>query len=145
MDIVNDFTDAHLAYWLDLNPEPYTMKAPPGMPSCVDCQALVTDSTDGDGRYVRVAWKPNEIELAQLAQGGTMTDRIRTLTVVLDDDIRVDDLDEIMVKRVADVGFGPVISSDDWRARGAVRSELRMKLEAAIDEVIPWTITAGRT
>lgn len=71
MEIVNELEAHHLAYWADqYEAAPLVMKAPPGMDDCSDCTAVAT-SVDGNV-VIRVAWKPNEIELAQLAQGGTI-------------------------------------------------------------------------
>lgn len=70
MDIVNKLTEAQVAYWSEQKGEPIVMKAPPGMVDCSDCAAVLTDS-NGE-RVVRVAWKPNEIDLVHLAKGGTI-------------------------------------------------------------------------
>lgn len=71
MNIVNDLDGYHLAYWADqFEAWPIVMKAPPGMDDCGDCEAIATAA---DGRTViRVAWKPDEIDLAHLARGGTI-------------------------------------------------------------------------
>ncbi len=57
-----------------------------------------------------------------------MTDRIKGLTISLEQDVRVDDLEPLMdairqFSGVADV-TPLVASSDDWLARSRVRSEL---------------------
>lgn len=71
MKIVNDLDGHHLAYWADqFEAAPVTFAPPPGMPDCEACAAIVTD--DEGQRVVRVAWKPNEIDLAHLARGGTL-------------------------------------------------------------------------
>ena len=69
-----------------------------------------------------------------------MTDRIRTLTVVLDADYRDDDLESLltaikMVRGVDDVQFGEVVNYKDWIARRAVKTELQHELLKAIDGV----------
>lgn len=71
-------TSAHtpeaMAYWADHNPRPAVFTAPDDPPNCEPCPALITDSIDEgySGPIVRVAWKPDEIELAHLARGGTI-------------------------------------------------------------------------
>lgn len=68
-------TPADLAYWAELNPVPTTFGAPEGMDDSVaPCPALITESSDASfpGHVVRVAWTLDEIELAQLARGGTL-------------------------------------------------------------------------
>lgn len=68
-----------------------------------------------------------------------MTDRIRHLTITLDEDIRVDDLEPIVsaiqhVRGVAGVERH-VVSAQDHSARQAVRAEIRQKLHEAIEGV----------
>ena len=58
-----------------------------------------------------------------------MTDRIRSLTVVLEQDTREDDCEQIksallMVKGVAEVMDGPAVSSQDRTNRHLARSDL---------------------
>ena len=73
MDILTEFTDEHIEYWGHLNPRPVVFLEPPTLPDCAPARAMVTCSAqDPDAEVVRVGWKPNEIELAQLAQGGTL-------------------------------------------------------------------------
>jgi hypothetical protein len=70
--IVNELQPEHLAYWADqLEAAPITMKSPAGLEDCNDCSAVLTRNEHGE-RVVRVAWKPDEIELAHLARGGTI-------------------------------------------------------------------------
>lgn len=69
MEIVNNITEAHVAYWQDQHPQITLMVSPPGE-NCSDCSAIVTRGEDGT--VVRVAWKPDEIDLAHLARGGTI-------------------------------------------------------------------------
>lgn len=68
MNIVNELDAGHRAYWGGV---PITMKAPPGMDDCADCRAILTTDDQGQN-VVRVAWKPDEIDLAHLANGGTI-------------------------------------------------------------------------
>jgi hypothetical protein len=68
-----------------------------------------------------------------------MTDRIRHLTVVLDRDIREDDLETLtsaiqMLRGVSQVKTH-VVSATDAIARMAVRSEIQGKLFKAIDDI----------
>jgi hypothetical protein len=70
--IVNDLRAEHLAHWEDqARAEPIVMKAPAGLDGCTDCAAVDTTNEHGE-RVIRVAWKPNEVELAHLARGGTI-------------------------------------------------------------------------
>jgi hypothetical protein len=65
---------ADLDYWADLDPKPVTYAADDE--TFNECPALVTcDDTPGTARLdtvVRVPWTLNEIELAHLANGGTL-------------------------------------------------------------------------
>ena len=68
-----------------------------------------------------------------------MTDRIRTITVVLDADYRDDCVEPIMhalrmVKGVTNVKMGP--PSTDFVARSAVRTELWKALHDAMHDVL---------
>ena len=68
-----------------------------------------------------------------------MTDRIRHLTITLDEDIRVDDLEPIVsaiqhVRGVASVERH-VVQAEDHLARQTVRAEVRHKLHDAIEAV----------
>lgn len=72
MNIVNELDGDHLAYWADqMDASPITMNAPREMPDCEACSAILTTTPQGD-TVVRVAWRPDEIELAHLARGGTI-------------------------------------------------------------------------
>lgn len=42
------------------------------MPDCGDCVSIHTINEMGTEHVVRVPWKPDEIELMHLAQGGTI-------------------------------------------------------------------------
>lgn len=70
-----------------------------------------------------------------------MTDRIRHLTVTLDEDFREDDLAPIVaaiehIRGVASVETGDLfVGSGDHLARQAVRAEVRQKLHEAIEGV----------
>lgn len=64
--------DADLAYWADQYPHLVTFTAPPGMPECEAAQALVTQVPETSERAVRIPWQLDEIDLAHLAQGGTL-------------------------------------------------------------------------
>jgi len=62
-----------------------------------------------------------------------MTDRIRTIHVILDQDYRVDDGEAIlnairMIKGVAQADFGPVMRGDDHLQREIAKIELRRQL-----------------
>jgi hypothetical protein len=76
MEIIDEYTDDDLAYWADLDPHPVTFHAPQGLSGCAAANAIVTRSNgQGDmaeASVVRVGWKPNEEDLAQLAEGGTI-------------------------------------------------------------------------
>ncbi len=66
-----------------------------------------------------------------------MTARVRTLTVVLDQDIRTDDLEPIiaaihMIRHVYSVSPSD-IATNDWTARAVLASQVRRKLYEAID------------
>lgn len=71
-----EITEDHMAYWRSVDPDARVVifTAPEDPPDCVPCPGVVTRMVE-EGRefhVVRVAWKPNEIELAQLALGGTI-------------------------------------------------------------------------
>ena len=62
-----------------------------------------------------------------------MTDRVQTLTVVLEHDMRDDDARDLAkmlnaVRGVGRVELGPVVSPVDWLARERAKRELREKL-----------------
>ena len=68
-----------------------------------------------------------------------MTDRIRHLTITLDDDTRDDDLTAIVsaiahVRGVAGVEQH-VVHAGDLLARSVVRAEIQQKLHEAVDSV----------
>jgi hypothetical protein len=62
-----------------------------------------------------------------------MTDRVVSLTVILDQEYRVDDVERLveaiqMIRGVAHVEKGPVASVDTWFALTNVRQELLPKI-----------------
>ena len=66
-----------------------------------------------------------------------MTDRIRTLTVVLDRDMRDDDVEVVksaigMIKCVASIENGPAVDYQDHMNRDIARSELETVLLKAL-------------
>lgn len=68
-------TDGDLAYWADVNPRVATFTGPGEIEAGVEpCPGLLTDDSLGNqfGQVVRVPWTLSEIELAHLAQGGTL-------------------------------------------------------------------------
>lgn len=69
-----------------------------------------------------------------------MTDRIRTVTVMLDDDYRGDDAEVIiqairMIKGVEVVTPGKVVNMVDWSARQVVHQRVQEKLFKMLDEL----------
>lgn len=76
MIIVNDLTAQHLAYWSDYDHRVATFTAPEeqavGIEPAVGIITQPREPADLGLPCVRVAWKPNEIELAHLARGGTI-------------------------------------------------------------------------
>lgn len=74
-----------------------------------------------------------------LPQEIIMTDRIHALTVVLDRDIREDDIEDIiaaikMNRFVADVKIH-VANTEDYMARARVRSDIRFEIHKAIEKI----------
>lgn len=68
-----------------------------------------------------------------------MTDRVRHLTITLDEDLRVDDLEPIVsairhIRGVASVEHH-FVHIEDHGARQAVRAEIQQKLHDAVDSV----------
>ena len=69
-----------------------------------------------------------------------MTDRVRTLTVVLDQDMRVDDVEIVtsaisMIRHVQSVTTGTPVDMKDWGARIAVGGEYQAALWDAFEKV----------
>lgn len=68
-----------------------------------------------------------------------MTDRIRTLTVVLDDDYRTDDLEAVaraikMIKGVSGVEQGERLDVRDLIARRIAKRDLREQIRQLLEE-----------
>ena len=76
MNIVNDLEPGHLAYWAEHQHRVCTFTAPGerevGIEPATGIVTQPRDPVDLGMPCVRVAWKPNEIDLAHLAQGGTI-------------------------------------------------------------------------
>lgn len=71
---VTEFTDAQRAYWAEHDVHVVVFTSPADPPGCIPCPGIVTRVVE-DGRpfdVVRVAWQPNEVEVAHLARGGTI-------------------------------------------------------------------------
>jgi len=73
-----------------------------------------------------------------------VTDRVQALTVVLDKDIREDDVEAIvktieMVRGVATVSADHIANPEDWMARERVRRELSQTMLEVF-----WAIMDGR-
>lgn len=71
---VTEPSPEHLAYWSGFEHRVVIFLAPDDPPGAEPCPGIVTRVVE-DGRtfeVVRVAWKPDEIEVAHLAQGGTI-------------------------------------------------------------------------
>jgi hypothetical protein len=66
-----------------------------------------------------------------------MTDRFRTITVLLENDTREDDVERVLtcirsIQGVDDVKLGKPVSSSDWIARSAARRKLGEKIWSLI-------------
>lgn len=78
MIIVNDLTPEHVAYWLGVDPDPKvcTFTTPDeravGIKPAVGIVTQPTDPADLGVACVRVAWKPDEVDMANLIHGGTI-------------------------------------------------------------------------
>ena len=74
MQIINQLTDDHFRYWSDQAAfvRPLIMRCPDDMPHCSDCQTIATADTPDGQHTIRVAWRPNVEDIANLAQGGTI-------------------------------------------------------------------------
>lgn len=68
-----------------------------------------------------------------------MTDRVRQLTITLDDDTRVDDLEPIVsaIRHIRGVACVEqhVVTDADHSARLSVRADIQHKLHKAVDDV----------
>lgn len=74
MTPITEIEEGHLAYWADFDVRLCRFTAPDDPPGCIPCNAIVT-TVNEEGRdfaVVRVPWKPNEVEVAHLAKGGTI-------------------------------------------------------------------------
>ncbi len=76
MDIVREFTPEQLAYWADYAPVQMTFTAPDeqavGIEPCIGLVTKPRTPEDLEVNCVRVGWKPNEIDMANLIAGGTV-------------------------------------------------------------------------
>lgn len=76
MDIVNDLQPEHLEYWSEYETRVATFTAPDeqavGIEPAVGIVTEPRTPQDLGVSCVRVAWKPDEIDLAHLARGGTI-------------------------------------------------------------------------
>lgn len=76
MDIVNNLTAEHVGYWADYESQIRTFTAPEeiavGIEPAVGIVTQPRTPEDLGMPCVRVAWKPNEVDLAHLARGGTI-------------------------------------------------------------------------
>jgi hypothetical protein len=76
MDIVREFTAQHRAYWQEYETAVSVFTAPGEEEAGIEpALAIVTearDECDLGQRVIRVAFKPDEIDLAHLARGGTI-------------------------------------------------------------------------
>lgn len=76
MNIVNDLTPEHLDYWASFECKVCTFTTPDeravGIEPAVGVVTQPQDAADLGVPCVRVAWKPNEVEMGQLIQGGTI-------------------------------------------------------------------------
>jgi hypothetical protein len=67
-----DVRRSDLDYWADGDPQTVEFAAPGDLPECEPCRAVVTRPDPRGPSIVRVPWKPDEIDLAHLAKGGTI-------------------------------------------------------------------------
>lgn len=75
MTPVVEFTDEHLDYWSEGDDMRIVIFTAPGdPPGCVPCPGIATRVIEDGHEFhvVRVAWKPDEVDLAHLAHGGTI-------------------------------------------------------------------------
>ncbi|MDP1795202.1 MAG: hypothetical protein Q8K63_13785 [Acidimicrobiales bacterium] len=72
MRIENDLTDNDLGYWQQRCPDALrtVMRRPPTMDNCADCATIATHTDDG--LAFRMAWRPDEIDVAHLGRGSTL-------------------------------------------------------------------------
>lgn len=76
MDIVREFTDDHRAYWADFETREATFTAPDeqavGIEPAIGIVTAPRAPVDLGVPCVRVAWKPDDADIAALAAGGTI-------------------------------------------------------------------------
>lgn len=76
MNIVNDLTDDLIGYWREFEHRVATFTTPDeqavGIEPAVGVITAPVDAQDLGVPCVRVAWRPDEIDLAHLARGGTI-------------------------------------------------------------------------
>jgi hypothetical protein len=76
MDIVRKFDQGHLDYWAEYESRSAIFTAPEELAAGIEpAIGIITETRtpeDLGAPCVRVAWKPTEIDLAHLAQGGTI-------------------------------------------------------------------------
>lgn len=72
MQIINDLSELHLAYWEQACPDAkrIVMNKPPDMDNCDDCGAIATHTDQG--LIIRVAYKPSPEDIEALIDGGTV-------------------------------------------------------------------------
>lgn len=74
MNPVTVYSDEQRGYWAGHDARVVVFTSPADPPGCIPCPAIVTRVVE-DGRafdVVRVAWQPDEVEVAHLARGGTI-------------------------------------------------------------------------
>lgn len=54
-----------------LGGDKHVMRCPPGLPDCEPAEVVLTPAGDG-GALIHFPWQPDEIDVAALAQGGTV-------------------------------------------------------------------------
>jgi hypothetical protein len=76
MNIVNELQPEHLAYWSDFEARVCTFTAPEerevGIEPATGIITSPKDPADLGVSCVRVAWKPDEVDMANLIHGGTI-------------------------------------------------------------------------
>lgn len=76
MNIVNELRPEHLDYWSGFETKVMTFTTPAerevGIEPATGVVTAPRDEADLGVACVRVAWKPNEVEMAQLIEGGTI-------------------------------------------------------------------------
>lgn len=71
---VTEITEEQAAFWSAFAPKLTIFTAPEDPPGCVPCPGLVTEVREMGRPFnvVRVPWKLTDVEIAQLAAGGTL-------------------------------------------------------------------------